>query len=80
MFKEFKHHIAWTDAMAYESGYAGIIGYQRKFGGTPAHILWVLGPHFKEEADAERSAQKMLEQIAEISCFERVIYADGIML
>ena len=80
MFKEFKHYIAWIDAMTYESGYVGIIGYQRKFGGKPAHILWVLGPHFKAESEAERSAEKMLEQITDISCFERVIYSDGIML
>lgn len=80
MFKEFKHHIAWTDAMTYENGYAGIIGYQRKFGGRPAHILWVLGPHFKGESDAQHSAERMLEQIADISCFERIIYSDGVML
>lgn len=66
--------------MTYGNGYAGIIGYQRKFGGKPAHILWVLGPHLKGESDAQQSAERMLEQIADISCFERIIYSDGIML
>ncbi|WP_039917341.1 hypothetical protein [Cellvibrio mixtus] len=80
MVKEFEHHIAWTDAMKYGPGYAGLIGYQRKFSGDLAHILWVLGPNLICEQDAENSAEKMLDQISEITCFGRVVYADGVML
>jgi hypothetical protein len=80
MVKEFKHHIAWTDAMRYSDGYAGLIGYQRKFGDGPARILWVYGPNFPNELEAEISAERMLSQITDINSFERIIYADGVML
>lgn len=66
--------------MTYEDGYAGIIGYQRKFRDGLAHMLWVIGPNFRSESDAEMSAEKMLDQISEINRFGRVIYSDGVML
>ena len=80
MVREFEHHIAWTDAMRYGCGYAGLIGYQRKFNGELTRVLWVIGPNIACESDAETSAEKMLDQIAEITCFGRVIYTDGVML
>lgn len=80
MVKEFEHHIAWTDAMKYRLGYAGIIGYQRKNVDGLAHILWVIDPNFGCEHDAEMSAERMLDQITEITSFGRVVYADGVML
>lgn len=80
MVKDFEHHVAWTDAMAYEQGYAGLIGYQRKSLKGSAHILWVLGPYLRSEYDAEISADRMLEQIVAINRFGKVIYSDGVML
>ncbi len=80
MVKNFEFYIAWTDAMKYESGYAGLIGYQRKCLNGLAHLLWVVGPNFRCESDAEFSAEKMLDQIMDINRFGRVIYADGVML
>lgn len=80
MIKEFSHHVAWTDAMKYKNRYTGLIGYQRKIGDGLARILWVYGPEFTEIAAAELSAEKMLEQITDINCFEHIIYADGVML
>jgi hypothetical protein len=80
MVKNFEFYIAWTDAMAYESGYAGLIGYQHKSLNGRAHLLWVVGPNLQCESDAEFSAEKMLGQIKDINRFGRVIYADGIML
>ncbi|MDO8345835.1 MAG: hypothetical protein Q7T48_21735 [Cellvibrio sp.] len=80
MVKNFEHYVAWTDAMTYESGYAGLIGYQRKAIDGAAYILWVLGPNLKSESDAEQSAEIMLDQIADINRFGRVVYVDGVML
>jgi len=80
MIKEFNHYTAWTDSMKYESGYAGLIGYQRKSPDSVAHMLWVIAPNFASESDAEDSANKMLEQIQDITRFGKVIYADGVML
>lgn len=80
MVKNFEFYTAWTDAMAYECGYAGLIGYQRKSLNGIAHVLWVVGPNFLCEFDAENSAEKMLDQIMDINRFGRVIYADGVML
>jgi hypothetical protein len=80
MVKNFEFYIAWTDAMQYESGYAGLIAYQSKSLNGMAHLLWVLGPNLRCESDAEYSAEKMLDQITNITRFGRVIYADGIML
>lgn len=80
MIKEFEHYIAWTDAMEYEHGYAGLIGYQGKSFGSCARILWVVSPHLLSESDAEISADNMLNQIVSITRFGRVIYADGVML
>lgn len=80
MVKEFNHYIAWTDAMSYESGYAGLIGYQSKAPHGTAKILWVLGSNFMSELEAEMSADHMLEQIHDINSFGKVIYADGVML
>lgn len=80
MVKDFEYYIAWTDAMAYESGYAGLIGYQRKSVDGAAHLLWVIGPNLRCESDAEHSAEIMLDQIRDINHFGRVIYADGVML
>ena len=80
MVKEFEHYFAWTDAMRYERGYAGLIGYQRKGNGSAAHLLWVVGPNLQSEGDAETSADKMLDQIVAITPFGRIIYADGVML
>lgn len=80
MVKEFHHYIAWTDAMEYENGYAGLIGYQRKNTGAPAHMLWVIAPNLTSTADAEESADEMLENIQDITRFGRVIYGDGVML
>jgi hypothetical protein len=80
MVKNFEFYIAWTDAMSYESGYAGLIGYQRKSLNGIAHLLWVVGPNLQCESDAEYSAERMLDQIMDINRFGRVIYADGVML
>jgi len=80
MIKEFEHYIAWTDAMKYEHGYAGLIGYQRKTIDSCARLLWVVGPNLVCEYDAEMSADKMLEQIISINRFGQIIYADGVML
>lgn len=80
MFKEFKHHVAWTDAMKSGNGYAGLIGYQRKYGDGSTCILWVYSPHFSGEYDAELSAEKMLRKIVDINYFEQIIYDDGVML
>jgi len=80
MIKEFTHYIAWTDAMTYENGYAGLIGYQSKAPQGTAKILWVLGPNLTSESDAENSADNMLKQICDINSFGKVIYADGVML
>lgn len=80
MVKNFEFYTAWTDAMEYESGYAGLIGYQRKTLNGLAHLLWVVGPELTSESQAEHCAEKMLDQIADINRFGRVIYADGVML
>jgi len=80
MVKEFKNYFAWTDSMSYEHGYAGLIGYQHKTANEGAHLLWVIGPTYKDEFDAEISADKMLDQIVAIDRCGRVIYADGVML
>ncbi len=80
MVKEFPHYTAWTDAMKYEHGYAGLIGYQNKAPDSLAHILWVIAPNFTSASDAEISADKMLEQIRDITRFGKVIYTDGVML
>lgn len=80
MIKHFEFYTAWTDALEYESGYAGLIGYQRRSVNGMAHILWVVGPELGSEAEAENSAEKMLDQITDINRFGRVIYADGVML
>ncbi len=80
MIKEFDYYIAWTDAMKYGDGFAGLIGYQHKLLTTSAQILWVVGPNLNSERDAEHSADEMLNQIIEINRFGRVVYADGVML
>lgn len=80
MVKEFPHYVAWTDAMTYEHGFAGFIGYQSKTPYGIAHILWVIAPNFRSEAEAESSADNMLEQIRDINSFGDVIYTDGVML
>lgn len=80
MIKNFEHYIAWTDAMRYECGYAGLIGYQRKCVDGAAYILWVLSPNLRCESDAAQSAENMLHQIADINRFGRVVYEDGVML
>lgn len=80
MVKDFEFYIAWTDAMEYGSGYAGLIGYQRKSLNGLAHLLWVLGPNLRCESEAELNAAKMLDQIIDITRFGRVIYVDGVML
>jgi hypothetical protein len=80
MIKDFRYYTAWTDAMKYENGYAGLIGYQSKDPDAVTRVLWVIAPNFLSEGDAERSADRMLEQIEEINCFGRVMYADGVML
>lgn len=80
MVKNFEFYTAWTDAMKCESGYAGIIGYQRKSLNGVAHLLWVVGPELASESQAENSAEKMLDQITDINRFGRVIYSDGVML
>lgn len=80
MVKNFEHYVAWTDAMEYGSGYAGIIGYQRKSLNGLARLLWVVGPELGSESEAESSAEKMLDQIMDINRFGCVIYSDGVML
>ena len=80
MVKEFRHYTAWTDSMAYECGYAGIIGYQRKTPYSMARMLWVIAPNFNSEDDAETSAEHMLGQISDINCFGKVIFNDGVAL
>jgi hypothetical protein len=80
MVKNFEYYIAWTDVMQYESGYAGLIGYQRKSLNGLAHLLWVLGPNIRCESEAEFFAENMLDQITDITRFGRIIYADGVML
>lgn len=80
MIKDFEFYTAWTDAMKYENGYAGLIGYQRKSLNGLAHLLWVVGPELASESQAESSAEKMLDHIMDINRFGRVIYSDGVML
>jgi len=80
MVKDFCYYTAWTDAMQYENGYAGIIGYQSKSPDGVARMLWVLSPNLTSEAEAERSADNMLQQILNITKFGKVIYSDGITL
>lgn len=80
MVKEFRHYMAWTDAMRYENGYAGLIGYQGKNADAVARMLWVIGPNLSSTADAEDSADKMLEQIQDITRFGKIVYADGVRL
>jgi len=80
MTKEFPYYTAWTDAMAYEHGYAGLSGYQRKAQDGIARLLWVIAPNIYSEADAEESADNMLQQIVDINRFGKIIYADGISL
>lgn len=66
--------------MKYENGYAGFIGIQHKAFVSCEQVLWVLGPNFRSEFDAELSADNMLEQIISITPTGRVVYADGVML
>lgn len=80
MIKDFRYYTAWTDAMKYEHGYAGLIGYQSKEPDAATRFLWVMAPNFLSECDAEKSADKMLEQIEEINYFGGIIYSDGVML
>ena len=80
MIKEFRYYMAWTDAMKYERGYAGLIGYQSKSHDGTARLLWVIAPNIKSESDAAQSADKMLEQIQDINRFGKIIYADGVKL
>jgi hypothetical protein len=80
MVKEFEHYFAWTDAMKYERGYAGLIGYQSKSVNGTARLLWVIAPNITSEFDAEEYADNMLDQILDINRFGKVIYADGVTL
>lgn len=66
--------------MKYEQGYAGLIAYQRKAADGLARILWVLSPSLMSEADAEISADNMLDQIVDINRFGKVIFIDGVTL
>jgi len=80
MIKEFEHYFAWTDAMKYEMGYAGLIGYQSKAINGTARMLWVLAPNITSEFVAEEYADNMLDQIRDINRFGKVIYSDGVTL
>lgn len=80
MIKDFTYYTAWTDTMKYEYGYAGLIGYQRKSANSCARILWVLAPSLTSEYEAEESADRMLEQIQDITRFGKIMYTDGVML
>lgn len=80
MFKEFSHHIAWTDIMKYESGFVGLIEYQPKRNNSKVHVLWVMGANAVDAIAAEVLADNMLEEIADIRPDGRVVYSDGVIL
>jgi len=80
MVKEFRYYMAWTDTMQYEQGYAGLIGYQRKSNNSVTRLLWVISPSLVSEADAELSADNMLDHIQDINHFGKVIFNDGVTL
>jgi len=80
MVKEFPRHIAWTEVMKEGFNFVGLIEYQRRAPCSMVHVLWVLGPQFHDEADAELAATSMLENIREITDTDGVIYSDGVAL
>ena len=80
MFKEFTHYTAWTDTMIDRHRFIGLIEYQPKRAGGETKVLWVITPDLLCEYQAEVAADKMLEQICEITLSGKVIYNDGIAL
>lgn len=60
--------------------YIGLIEYSPKQAGGMVNILWVIAPNSACESDAENTANKMLEQIDEITLSGDVIYSDGVLL
>lgn len=80
MFKEFSHHIAWTDIMKSERGFIGLIEYQPKRSGAHVNVLWVIGLDCICATEAEIMADKMLQEISDIRPDGRVVYSDGVAL
>lgn len=80
MFKNFQHHIAWTDAMNDGHRYVGLIEYQPKQAGADVQVLWVVGLDCVCESEAETAADNMLEQIRDITAEGQVIYRDEVAL
>lgn len=80
MFKEFAHHIAWTDIMQSDRGFVGLIEYQPKKFGAQVNVLWVVGAKCICATEAEILADNMLQEISEIRPDGRIIYSDGVPL
>ena len=80
MFKEFDHHIAWTDIMKSDHGFVGLIEYQPKRTGTEVNVLWVIGVTCVCATEAEIMADNMLQEISDICADGRVVYSDGVAL
>ncbi|MBM7061910.1 hypothetical protein JQX08_14460 [Pseudomonas sp. UL073] len=80
MFKDFPHHVAWTDAMRDGPRYIGLIEYQPKRPGSRVNVLWVVLPDCACEAEAETAADDMLREIRDITRDGQVIYSDGVAL
>jgi hypothetical protein len=80
MFKEFDHHIAWTDIMKSEHGFVGLIEYQPKRSGAEVNVLWVVGAKCICATEAEILADNMLQEISDIRPDGSVVYSDGVAL
>ena len=80
MFKDFSHHIAWTDTMKSGDTFIGLIEYQSKTCGASVQVLQVISPDCICANEAEYAADKMLQQIHTISENDEIIYSDGIRL
>lgn len=80
MFKDFGNHIAWTDTMEDEQGFIGLIEYQPKQCGEHVRVLWVVSPGCVCANEAECLADNMLQEIADISVDDQIIYSDGVAL
>lgn len=66
--------------MQQDEKFIGLIEYQPKYGGGEVQVLWVLTPEFTPEDEAENFAEKLLQEIIDITPKGKVIYSDGVML
>lgn len=80
MFREFPQACAWTDAMAENGRYTGLIEYQVTREGAAVEVLWVYAPGSHSAAEAEAVAQRMLERVCDIDSAGRVHFDDGVTL